>query len=588
MSIFENIKIYPDDKDVKVIPVIELSAEEAFDYFMHGEQYCTTELPRYFNFDEILKFSKDSIQQKDLDECIEDGENPEKIAGVNFEVISNKDGRYGVRPLTLANPFLYYMMVRDICEETNWEKIQECFKHFESQNIEATALPLKKEENTKEAFKNSTAILNWWNKFEQQSIEFSLKYRYMFVTDISNCFGQINPESISWALSRKDTPFSTEKNNDLANKIKRYLRVMQHGRNMGIPQGSKLFGFIAEIILGYSDMLLAQKIEEAKNKDPKENDSLPKDLEYNVLRHVDDYRIFCNDRDALEKISYMLQEILESFNFRMNTSKTKVTTDVLTESIKPDKRFYIFNTPIENKQAYRDQKDFEKTPFYDFDSFQKHLLFIYEFGRKFPNSGSIITLLDAFNKRLTDFLGLDTKLISIDKKTEENNSIKEELTKEKEKNKGEDKWIPGGNKSVLVSIAIQIAAENVRATHLALKTTSLILESMKAEENGQRKKLIGLIYEKLRPQPNSSITQIWLQHITNETDDWSPAKNEPYDMPLCKLVAGKEIEIWDNLWLKPEFREGFPLQSIVDRKIQKKNGSVIDFDLRYDEVRSHY
>lgn len=588
MSLFEDIKTYPNDKVVKAIPVIKLSAPEALDYFMQGEQYCTTELPRYFSFDQVLKFSRDRIKQKDLDECIENGKNPEKIKGVNFEVISNKDGLYGVRPLTLANPFLYYMMVRDICEESNWKNIQECFKYFGSQNIEATALPLKKEENAKEAFKNSTAILNWWNKFEQQSIEFALKYRYMFVTDITNCFGQINPESISWALSRNDTPFSTEENNNLAEKIKRYLRSMQHGRNMGIPQGSKLFGFIAEIILGYADMLLAQKIEEAKNKDPKENDSLPQNLKYNILRHVDDYRIFCSDRDALEKISYILQNILEKLNFRMNTSKTKVTTDVLAESIKPDKRFYIFNTPIENKQAYRDQKDFEKTPCYDFDSFQKHLLFIYEFGRKFPNSGSIITLLDAFNKRLTNFFGLDTKLISIDKKTEENNTVKEDPIQEKGENKGEDKRIPGGNKSVLVSIAVQIAADNVRASHLALKTASLILESMKEEENDQRKKLIGLIYEKLRSLPNSSITQIWLQHITNETDDWSHAKNEPYDMPLCKLVAGKEIEIWNNSWLKQGVRDGFPLQSIVDRKIQKGNGSVIDFDLRYDEVRSHY
>ena len=587
MSIFEDIKTYPNDKDVKAIPIIKLSASEVLDYFMQGEQYCTTELPRYFNFDEILKFSRDKVQQKDLDECIEDGNNPEKITGVNFEVISNKDGRYGVRPLTLANPFLYYMMARDICEEPNWKNVQECFKHFESQNIEATALPLKKEENAKEAFKNSTAILNWWNKFEQQSIEFALKYRYMFVTDITNCFGQINPESISWALSRKDTPYSTDENDVLANKIKRYLRAMQHGKNMGIPQGSKLFGFIAEIILGYSDMLLAQKIDEAKNKDPKENGSLPKNLEYNILRHVDDYRIFCNDRDALEKISYMLQNILEGLNFRMNTSKTKVTSDVLAESIKPDKRFYILNTPIENKQSYRDQKDFEKTPSYDFDSFQKHLLFIYELSRKFPNSGSILTLLSAFNKRIIDYLGWNSKFEPkksiiegepVDLGLPETNEKEEEVTTKK----------IYGNKSALISIAVQIAAENVRASHLALKTASLILEYMKEEENDQRKKLIRLIYDKLRPQPNSYITQIWLQHITNETDDWSHAENEPYDMPLCRLVAGKDVEIWDNDWLKPELRDGFPLQSIVNRKIQKKNGSVIDFDLRYDEVRSHY
>ncbi|MCG4843284.1 cobalt transporter, partial [Streptococcus gordonii] len=89
---------------------------------------------------------------------------------------------------------------------------------------------------------------------------------------------------------------------------------------------------IAEIVLGYTNMLFEQAIRKAQSKD-----KLPKDLEYRVLRYVDDYRIFCNDRDALDKLSYMLQEILEQFNFRMNTSKTRISTDLITDSIKPDK-----------------------------------------------------------------------------------------------------------------------------------------------------------------------------------------------------------------------------------------------------------
>ena len=125
-------------------------------------------------------------------------------------------------------------------------------------------------------------------------------------------------------------------------------------------------------MLGYTDMLFEQAIRKAQSKD-----ELPKDLEYRVLRYVDDYRIFCNDRDALDKLSYMLQEILEQFNFRMNTSKTRISTDLITDSIKPDKAFYVFNTPIESKQTYLDENGNErKQPGYDFDGFQKHLLFI--------------------------------------------------------------------------------------------------------------------------------------------------------------------------------------------------------------------
>lgn len=76
---------------------------------------------------------------------------------------------------------------------------------------------------------------------EQQSIDLSLKYRYMFITDITNCFGQINPESIGWALARKWTEHETDDNSELAQKIQTLLRAMQQGRNIGIPQGSTLF-----------------------------------------------------------------------------------------------------------------------------------------------------------------------------------------------------------------------------------------------------------------------------------------------------------------------------------------------------------
>ena len=101
----------------------------------------------------------------------------------------------------------------------------------------------------------------------------------MFMTDITICFGQINPESISWALARKGIPHETSDNEELASTIRHYLRAMQEGRNIGIPQGSTLFSLIAEIVLGYADMLLAQEICECQKIG-----SLPEDLEYEILR----------------------------------------------------------------------------------------------------------------------------------------------------------------------------------------------------------------------------------------------------------------------------------------------------------------
>lgn len=67
-----------------------------------------------------------------------------------------------------------------------------------------------------------------------------------------------------------------------------YLRALQQGRNIGIPQGSAIFDFVAEIILGYSDLLLHEALE-AKTKEYKEQGKeFPA---YEIIRYRDDYRI---------------------------------------------------------------------------------------------------------------------------------------------------------------------------------------------------------------------------------------------------------------------------------------------------------
>lgn len=167
----------------------------------------------------------------------------------------------------------------------------------------------------------------------------------------------------------------------IANNIQKYLRAFQQGRNIGIPQGSAIFDFVGEIILGYSDLLLHESIQKANITS-----------DYEIIRYRDDYRIFCNDKDVLEKISYILQHVLESLNFRMNSSKTKISESIVTDSIKPDKLAYIYNTPIFNKKGC------------DFDSFEKHLLYILMFARKFPDSGSIKTMLSDIDNRIKDWL----------------------------------------------------------------------------------------------------------------------------------------------------------------------------------------
>lgn len=525
----------------KMKNILSLNHTEAMDFFLKSEQYHGFELPEYFVFDDLLQNVKNAVGQTPYEECLQEGMSPELLSDVNLDILLNKDGRYAVRPIILANPFLYYFLVREICNEQSWTVIKLLFEKFNVPHITSCALPVIPKE--KEPFHKSTTILNWWSTMEQRSIELSLEYRYMFVTDITNCYGSVNPQAFDWAFSFKDTEFEQKTKNPIAKNIQKFLRAFQQGRNIGIPQGSAIFDFIGEIILGYSDLLLYEAIRKEGIK-----------AKYEIIRYRDDYRIFCNDKDVLEKISYTLQHVLESLNFRMNSKKTKISESIITDAIKSDKLAYIYNTPIFNKKGC------------DFDSFEKHLLYILMFARQYPDSGSIRTMLSDIDKRMEDWLKPYEEKVTTIPILEDDEPKTEKITKQRR--------LVGGSVRAMSAVCAQIALENVGCCHYALRVLSRMVDSLKDEK--EKSAIINLVYSKLCNQPNSDYNQLWLQNMTYQKDKKN--NSSPYKMRLCRLVAGdKDVELWNNEWLKLQLQSCLHVNSIVDEETLKKVTPVIMF-----------
>ena len=521
--------------------ILSLNHTEAMDFFLKSEQYHGFELPEYFVFDDLLQNVKNAVGKTPYEECLQDGMSPEQLPDVNLDILLNKDGRYAVRPIILANPFLYYFLVREICNEQSWTVVKQLFETFTVPHITSCALPVIPKE--REPFHKSTTILNWWSSMEQRSIELSLEYRYMFVTDITNCYGSVNPQAFDWAFSFKDTEYETEHVNPIAKNIQKYLRAFQQGRNIGIPQGSAIFDFVGEIILGYSDLLLHEAIQSEGITAP-----------YEIIRYRDDYRIFCNDKDELEKISYILQHVLERLNFRMNSKKTKISDSIVTDAVKPDKLAYIYNTPIFNKKGC------------DFDSFEKHLLYILMFARQYPDSGSIKTMLSDIDKRIEDWLKPYEEEVTTIPLLEEGESKTEKITKQRR--------LVGGSVHAMSAVCAQIALENVGCCHYALRVLSRMVDSLKDEK--KKSAIISLVYSKLCNQPNSDYNQLWLQNMTYQRD--KKKGTSPYKVRLCRVVAGnKNVELWNNEWVKPQFLSDLHTNGIIDEKTLKKVTPVITF-----------
>lgn len=521
--------------------ILSLNHTEAMDFFLKSEQYHGFELPEYFVFDDLLQNVKNAVGKTPYEECLQDGMSPEQLPDVNLDILLNKDGRYAVRPIILANPFLYYFLVREICNEQSWTVVKQLFETFTVPHITSCALPVIPKE--REPFHKSTTILNWWSSMEQRSIELSLEYRYMFVTDITNCYGSVNPQAFDWAFSFKDTEYETEHVNPIAKNIQKYLRAFQQGRNIGIPQGSAIFDFVGEIILGYSDLLLHEAIQSEGITAP-----------YEIIRYRDDYRIFCNDKDELEKISYILQHVLERLNFRMNSKKTKISDSIVTDAVKPDKLAYIYNTPIFNKKGC------------DFDSFEKHLLYILMFARQYPDSGSIKTMLSDIDKRIEDWLKPYEEEVTTIPLLEEGEPKTEKITKQRR--------LVGGSVHAMSAVCAQIALENVGCCHYALRVLSRMMDSLKDEK--EKSTIISLVYSKLCNQPNSDYNQLWLQNMTYQRD--KKKGTSPYKVRLCRVVAGdKNVELWNNEWVKPQFLSDLHTNGIIDEKTLKKVTPVITF-----------
>lgn len=581
---------------MKVKTIFELSADEALDFLMQNDQYVTTEMPEYLNFDPVLTFAREHIADTPIDKCVKDV-TPEDMAEANYDIMLNKDGRYAVRVLSLSNPFLYYLLAREICTPEHWAAILDDFKVFGSTpHIQAVGIPVIPAD--KENFHKATTILNWWNRFEQMAVKLSLDYRYMFATDITNCYGTIELQTVEKALSRKGTASEV----DVKTDIVRILTMLRQGRNIGLPQGSTLYDIVAEIVLGYADMLLR---EELVRKGITEG--------YEILRYRDDYKVFADNKDLLERISYTLQHVLEGLNLRLNSAKTRISDSIITDSIKPDKLAYIYNTPIYNNKKCC-----------DFDGIQKQLLFILQFGRQYPDCGRIRTLLSDLSKwlekHIKNVVKNRPKVVSLEPKTPEEKKEIEELfaslgksndnsnaksCEEKAEAKPEVEAKPDEEKSTedkkqqerlgtiiedimaMSAVAAQIAAENLTGAHYALKVISQMLSTISDEQvaNGEqasKDEIITKVLHRLGSMQNSDYLKIWLQNLAVKAEykgEYSFADEK--GNRLCHLVCGSDANLWDNSFLAPEYLEGFSASAVVDAAVLHNDTPVMQFKHRF-------
>jgi RNA-directed DNA polymerase len=345
--------------------ILEMTNVQARAFLLKPEGYCNVDLPVYFQFGKLLSAVSKELLGKPLASM---SGKPGDQEGVNYAMLSNKDGRHAWRPLQLIHPALYISLVEKMTSKDNWKVIRERFQEFQRPpNFKCLSIPLQSLSKRRD---KAAQILNWWQGIEQGSIELALEYGHVFHADVTDCYAAIYTHSIAWAIHGKATAKAKRADKTLiGNIIDTHIRDMRHGQTNGIPQGSVLMDFISELVLGFADLELSNQ--------------LPADItEYRVLRYRDDYRIFVNNPQVGEAILKALTEVLIDLGLKLNTSKTGGSALVVSASLKPDKRSWL-----RSRQGDR--------------NLQKHLLVIHAHGIDFPNAGSLAVALTLFHERLS-------------------------------------------------------------------------------------------------------------------------------------------------------------------------------------------
>lgn len=361
--------------------ILELSSEDARKFFLREGNYCTLELPPYFSFQPLLDALSNSecvprtigqTSDGDLDTFTRALKNY-PAEEVNYRIYLNKGG-LSWRMLQLINPVAYVYLTNIITEPKSWKLIRRRFEQFQSNpNILCCSLPLI---NSAEST-NENAIKNWRENFQNVAIKQALHYDYLLATDIANCYDSIYTHSVAWALHRKGKAGAKqEKGNKRCAKIWNAVDVViqniSYQQTNGIPQGSTLMDFIAEIVLGYADSLLSDSISE--------DDDL-KDKPYKILRYRDDYRIFTKAKNTAERIARHLTEVLTMLNLRLNDSKTFISDDIIADVQKPENRYC---------------RDIAEC-----NNLIQRLLQIYSVAKKYPNSGALSKILSEFYDKIS-------------------------------------------------------------------------------------------------------------------------------------------------------------------------------------------
>lgn len=143
------------------------------------------------------------------------------------------------------------------------------------------------------------------------------KYDTMVQVDVSKCFDSIYTHSISWAiLGKEQTKFNIKPSEQtFSGRFDRVMQALNHHETNGIVIGPEFARVFAEIIL--------QSIDESLLRTLNDTYALQHKKHYDIYRYVDDYFVFCSNKEDQTRIIETLQASLRAMKLSINAGKIR-------------------------------------------------------------------------------------------------------------------------------------------------------------------------------------------------------------------------------------------------------------------------
>lgn len=377
------IRLYTKESAQAFIEALKVvKAEEARKFFLlHGYSASSFEMPKYYTAGAL-----DQISLKD----IEWNERDEPRITQPLEFLTPK-GFLGWRSFSLLHPYIYIHIVNQITQADSWKKLLDILTT--ESLVHSYSTPGFDVSN--DGITKKQAIDRWILMAENDLVKDAIGFSFLTVTDIKNFYPSIYTHSIAWAIEGKNVVREGRRRDHtlLGNRLDKLFQNARDGQTNGIPVGSMVSDFVAEIILKRVDVTLSKWIEERGISD-----------EVIVTRYRDDYRILSCSYEHGKEILKQLGKILNTdYNLSLNEEKTKIHNDIIEGTMRD------WSSEINDDFLLRQVKYEEMQENVTFHYLSDILLKIYRIQKKYPNGRPSITLLS----KLTTHLDSDKVSIEI-------------------------------------------------------------------------------------------------------------------------------------------------------------------------------